>query len=198
MWDCQMNDSDLVNLILKFKASGKGLMSQGQYLSTAREINKTQPGNLLIFGLGEDANIWKQINNKGRTVFLEDDEDWIERFADQDLEIYDVVYNTKSEDHEDIKFDPKQLKMDLPEEIQNTTWDTILVDGPLGHNPPRPYRGPGRMKSIYTAHSLLKTGGTCIVDDMGRLIESKYSFHFFGKDNMYNLIDNKIGFFIKK
>ena len=193
-----MKDSDLVDLILKFKALNKGLMSQGQYLATAREINKTQPANLLIFGLGEDANIWKKINNKGRTVFLEDDKDWIKKFTDQSLEIYDVFYDTKSEDHENIGFDSELLKMNLPEQVKNTTWDTIFVDGPLGHNPPRPYKGPGRMKSIYTAHSLLKTGGTCIIDDMGRLIESKYAFHFFGRENMHNLVENKIGIFTKK
>ena len=192
-----MNNPDLTQLILEFKSSGKGLMSQPQYLSAAREINTAQPCNLLIFGLGQDAELWKQINKNGRTVFIEDDKDWIEKFLDRGLEIHNVTYNTKAQDHLDIKFEPSRLNLELPATIKNTSWDVIFVDGPLGHNPPRPYKGPGRMKSIYTAYSLLKNGGTCIIDDMGRLIESTYAFHFFGKENLFNLVENKLGFFKK-
>ena len=131
------------------------------------------------------------------TLFLEDDKDWIKKFAGKNLEIYDVVYNTKSEDHEKIGFNIELLKMNLPEQVRNTTWDTIFVDGPLGHNPPRPYKGPGRMKSIYAAYSLLRNGGTCIIDDIGRLIESKYAFHFLEKINMRDLIEDKVEFLQK-
>ena len=42
--------------------------------------------------------------------------------------------------------------MELPNDVTGVEWDVIFVDGPLGHNPPRPYKGPGRMKSIYAAH----------------------------------------------
>ena len=139
-----------------------------------RKINKTQPSNLLVFGLGEDACIWKQINNKGRTLFLEDDKDWIKKFAGKNLEIYDVVYNTKSEDHEKIGFNIELLKMNLPEQVRNTTWDTIFVDGPL-HNPPRYTK---RMKSIYAAYSLLNHH---LHYRRHREVDrSKYAFHFFG------------------
>lgn len=187
----------LVNLISDFKSSGKGLMSEAQYISVANEINKVQPCNLLIFGLGEDSHLWRDINKDGQTFFLEDDDDWIAKFSNKNLNIYSVSYTTKAEDHKSINFNTDKLKMDLPEKIKSIPWDIIFVDGPLGHNPPRPYKGPGRMQSIYAAHCLLKVGGICIFDDMGRLIESEYSNHFFGSDNMYNLIEDKVGFFKK-
>jgi hypothetical protein len=192
-----MKYSKLASLISEFKSSGKGLMTETQYNFAAQEINKIQPCNLLIFGLGEDALIWQNINSRGRTIFIEDDKDWIQEFVDTDLEIYNVSYNTRAEDHKNINFDLQLLEMNLPKEVTSMSWDIIFVDGPLGHNPPRPYKGPGRMKSIYAAYTLLKTGGVCIIDDMGRSIESRYSFHFFGENNMYQLIEDKLGFFKK-
>ena len=186
-------------LIHKMKAAGHGLMSLNQYLATAQQLDRLSPCNFLVFGLGHDAYVWDEINAGGRTVFLEDDEEWISNFEDSGLEVYPVNYNTKAADYEKIGFDESKLRMDLPKDITDVSWDMIFVDGPLGHNPPRPYKGPGRMKSIYAAYNLLKNNGICIMDDMGRLIESKYAYHFFGKENLLfgRLVENKIGIFTK-
>jgi len=187
-----------IDSILKMKEDGKGLMSQIQYMNVGYVVDIMSPCNFLVFGLGEDADTWKDINKGGRTVFLEDDSDWIEKFNNRDLEIHAVEYNTKAEDYLSIGFEKENLEMDLPESILNTEWDIIFVDGPLGHNPPRPFKGPGRMKSIYTAHKLLKNNGICIVDDMGREIEKLYSSHFFGEENLYQVIEDKVGIFKKR
>ena len=53
------------------------------------------------------------------------------------------------------------------------------------------------MQSMYAAYNLLKVGGICICDDMGRLVERKYSSHYFGKENLYNLVESKVGFYKK-
>ena len=166
-------------------------------MNVAEVINTLAPCNLLVFGLGEDSYLWQDINQGGRTVFLEDDQDWSAKFSESDLEIYNVVYNTKVEDHEKIGFDEELLKLDLPETIRNTEWDIIFVDGPLSHNPPRPYKGPGRMSSMYEASRLLKKSGILIADDLGRLVESKYAVHYFGQENLWKVIENKVGFFKK-
>jgi glucuronoxylan 4-O-methyltransferase len=186
------------NLIVDLKSSGKGLMSEAQYMNVGYVVDILSPCNFLIFGLGEDASVWSKINQGGRTVFLEDDKAWIEKFEDRGLEIYDVHYDSQSQNHELFGFDETKLKMDLPKEVANTKWDVVFVDGPLGHNPPRPFKGPGRMKSIYAAYTLLKENGICVVDDLGRLIEKKYSFHFFGEHNLYNVIEDKVGIFKKR
>ena len=184
-------------LIEEMKKSGKGLMSKGQYMALAETLDKLSPCNFLVFGLGEDADVWEEINKGGRTVFLEDDKEWIGKFKNKDLEIHPVEYNTRSEDYMKIGFDAEKLHMELPKDITDVEWDIIFVDGPLGHNPPRPFKGPGRMKSIYAAHSLLGGGGVCVVDDMGRIIESVYAHHFFGSENLYGLVEGKVGFFTK-
>lgn len=186
------------DLILEMKSQGIGLMSTNQYLNVGETISLFKPCNLLVFGLGGDANVWSKINENGRTVFLEDDIEWIKKFDKNNLEIYNVEYNTKAEDHEKIGFDENKLQLKLHDNILNTKWDIIFVDGPLGHNPPRPYKGPGRMKSIYTAHKLLKNNGICIVDDIGRLIEKKYADYYFGTENLYKVVENKVGFYYKK
>jgi len=187
-------------LIKKMKSEGKGLMSVNQYLAAAEQLDRISPCNFLVFGLGQDAHTWNKINEGGRTVFLEDDKEWISKFEDSGLEIYPVEYNTRAEDHEELGFDTSKLKMDIPDSVLSEEWDIVFVDGPLGHNPPRPYKGPGRMKSIYAAYNLLRENGVCIMDDMGRHIESKYAFYFFGKDNLLSgrLIENKIGIFKKR
>jgi len=53
------------------------------------------------------------------------------------------------------------------------------------------------MSSIFYSSKLLKSGGMAVVDDMGREIEKKYAYHYFGKDNLVNLIENKLGIFKK-
>ena len=192
-------DMSYHQLIYKMKANGHGLMSLNQYLAVAQKLDELAPCNFLVFGLGHDAYIWNEINEGGKTVFLEDDAEWTSKFNDSGLEIFSVKYDTKAADHEKIGFDEAKLKMDLPKAVTDVSWDMIFVDGPLSHNPPRPYKGPGRMKSIYAAYSLLKDKGICAMDDMGRLIESTYAYHFFGKENLIfgKLVENKIGIFTK-
>lgn len=180
-----------------FKDSGKGLMSTAQYLNVAEVVNILAPCNFLIFGLGEDSYLWQDLNAGGRTVFLEDDKEWSSKFSESSLEIHNVEYNTRVEDHEKIGFDENLLELNLPKTIRNTSWDIIFVDGPLSHNPPRPYKGPGRMSSMYEASRLLKKDGILIADDMGRLVEGKYSIHYFGQKNLWKVIENKVGFFKK-
>ena len=173
-------------------------MSQIQYMNVGYVVDVMSPCNFLIFGLGEDAELWKSINAKGRTAFVEDDQEWIEKFNGRDLEIYQADYDTLAKDYLDVGFDHENLKMDLPKEIADTKWDIIFVDGPLGHNPPRPFKGPGRMKSIYAAYNLLRDDGICIVDDMGREIEKLYSLNFFGEENLFQLVEDKVGIFKKR
>ena len=183
----------------EMKSKGVGLMSEIQYMNIGYLMSAIEPINLLVFGLGGDAYLWNKLNSKGKTIFLEDDAEWIEKFKDSGLNVVKVDYTTFVGDHEEINFDSEKLSMNLPKEIEETVWDFIIVDAPLGHGPPgRPYKGPGRMQSIFTAHKLLKEGGICIVDDMKRFVEQKYSMHYFGEDNLINLIEGKVAIFKKK
>lgn len=184
-----------------FIRSGKGLMSPNQYSHVAETIGIHSPCNLLVFGLGDDSYLWNSVNNGGKTVFLEDDKDWISQFIGKEgqstsLDIVQVEYLTQALDHEKIGYNQAELEVPtIPDRVRSVGWDVIFVDGPLGHNPPRPYKGPGRMSSLYEASRLVKPGGVVIVDDIGRLIESKYSIHYFGQENLWKVVENKVAFF---
>jgi len=179
------------------KNNNKGLMSKKQYLRIANELSDVSPCNLLVFGLGDDSYLWSKINLNGNTIFLEDDKNWIKTVNDGSLNVQLVEYKTNVADYKKIGFNEKNLKIDLPKNITSVKYDFIIVDAPLGHQPPRPYKGPGRMSSIFMASKLLKNGGVVVVDDMGRPIEREYAYHYFGKNNLKMLIENKVGIFTK-
>ena len=173
-------------------------MTEGQYMRLGWILNVKVPCNLLVFGLGDDSYAWDTLNKNGKTIFIEDDTEWSKKFKTSNLDIINVTYDTNVANHESIGFDKNILSMNLPERVRNTDWDFIIVDAPLGHGPPgRPYKGPGRMQSIYEAYNLLKPGGICAIDDFGRHVEQKYGFHYFKKENLIDAVEGKVAFFKK-
>lgn len=44
-----------------------------------RVLEKKSPCNFLVFGLGHDSLMWTALNHGGRTVFLEEDQSWIDQ-----------------------------------------------------------------------------------------------------------------------
>lgn len=69
--------------------------------------------------------------------------------------------------------------LNLSDSILNTKWDIIIVDGPVGHNPPclkcklcsKEKPAPGRMSSIFTSSKICSTDTVVIIDDIDREIE---------------------------
>ncbi len=197
-----MTKMNYVEIIKKFKSEGKGLMSENQYLHLGGLLDTMKPCNFLVFGLGEDSFLWSQINLGGKCVFLEDSLEWIEKFKNSGLDIRSVVYNTHVSDFENLINNEERLRLDLPDDVKNTAWDLILVDAPLGHGPinpslgrgsGRPFKGPGRMSSIYEASRLISKNGVVVIDDLGRLAESTYAVKYFGNEAI--VIENKLGIF---
>ena len=177
------------------KRQKKGLMSIKQYGKIAKQLEKMVPCNLLVFGLGDDSYLWRNINKQGNTIFLEDDPEWINSMNDGSLDVFQVNYTTKVEDHEKIGFEAEKLNLVLPERVRSMSFNFIIVDAPLGHQPPRPHKGPGRMSSIYTASQLIDRSGVVVVDDMGREVEKKYAFHYLGQNNLVEIVEGKVGIF---
>ena len=170
-------------------------MSFRQYWHIAREIELISPANIIVFGLGFDSLLWNKLNKNGKTIFIEDDKDWIEKFKYKNLKINKVSYETEIKRYREYGIDNEFLLLKLSKEIFQTKWDIIIVDGPLGHQPPRKWAGPGRMSSLYTAKKLSRFAKYIIVDDFTRKIEKKYSLHYFGKQNLYKIIEKKLAFF---
>ena len=131
-------------------------MSFKQYWILAKHIEKYAPCKLLVFGLGYDSLLWDSLNKRGKTLFLEDNNEWIKNFSNSNLLIKEVKYKTKIQDYKKYGFNDKVLMLDLEEEIYSENWDMIIVDAPLGHQPPRKWSGPGRMSSLFSAKILSK------------------------------------------
>ena len=207
-----MNYKELVN---KY---GNGLMTQGQYEEIAKELEPHCPCNLLVFGLGGDSYLWQNLNINGLTIFLESDKRWVSKVLNEEheecsyflsssekenvqnnnLKVHHVVYKTFARRWRLVGFDEEKLKIELPDEVTQVSWDFIIVDAPTGHQPPRPYKGPGRMSSIFSASSLIKEDGIVIIDDYNREIEKTYSNHYFGEENLFKVVEEKVAFFKNK
>lgn len=163
---------------------------------TSRVLEKKSPCNFLVFGLGHDSLMWSSLNHNGRTVFLEEDEAWIEQIRRRfpGLESYHVTYDSKVNEADNLmevgkgpectsvgnpRFSMCQLALKgLPSEVYDIQWDLIMVDAPTGYYE----EAPGRMTAIYTAGMLARnreSGETDVfVHDVNRVVEDKFSKAF--------------------
>lgn len=164
---------------------------------TLRVLQRKSPCNFLVFGLGNDSLMWSMLNYGGRTVFLEENEKWMQEVKKYmpSMEAYHVNYDTykvteavtalhvgKQDDCKEVN-DPRLSKCQLaiktfPDVVYNTEWDVIMVDAPTGFRPDL----PGRMTAIYTAGLMAryrKNGETDVfVHDIDRWVENKFSMAF--------------------
>ncbi|KAL6180656.1 hypothetical protein ACLB2K_047317 [Fragaria x ananassa] len=171
---------------------------------TAKILDKKSPCNFLVFGLGHDSLMWSALNHGGRTIFLEEDESWIEQIRRRfpTLESYHVTYNSKVNEADnlmdvgqgpectavgsDIKYSMCQLALKgLPSQVYDMKWDLIMVDAPTGYHD----QAPGRMSAIYTAGMIARNkeeGETThvFVHDVNRVVEDKFSMSFLCKGYM--------------
>ncbi|KAI3497527.1 hypothetical protein L1887_40204 [Cichorium endivia] len=163
---------------------------------TKKILDKKSPCNFLVFGLGHDSLMWSSLNFNGRTVFLEEDEAWIEQIKKRFpmLESYHVTYDSKVNQADSLmeagrgpectavgetRHSVCQLALKgLPEDVYETTWDLIMVDAPTGYYD----EAPGRMSAIYTAGMMARNraeGETDVfVHDVNRVVEDKFSNAF--------------------
>jgi glucuronoxylan 4-O-methyltransferase len=155
-----------------------------------KKARKT-PCSLLVFGLGNDTVFWSLLNQGGNTVFLEDNEFWLKRICQQTPGIKAVLveFNTKRSDWKKLLESPASLDMSLPDEISAQKWDIVVVDGPAGYDD----NTSGRMKSIYTASKLVKSGGDVFVHDCNREIEDIYCNELLKPENLSVEIRHPIG-----
>ncbi|XP_059653626.1 glucuronoxylan 4-O-methyltransferase 1 [Cornus florida] len=163
---------------------------------TLKVLEKKSPCNFLVFGLGHDSLMWHSLNHGGRTIFLEEDQSWIEQIKRQFpmLESYHVTYDSKVSRADELMEvgkgpecaaigDPRysmcQLALKgLPSDVYAIKWDLIMVDAPTGYHE----EAPGRMTAIYTAGMMARIredGETDVfVHDVNRVVEDKFSMAF--------------------
>lgn len=173
-----------------FERINKGIqLSPEQLISIINTIN--QPCNLLVFGVGNDSSLWIKANKSGKTVFIENNTDWLDKIKQINPELQAVLveYKTMLSKWKELINKPTELEMDLNSSeynIRKTKWDVILVDAPMGYKDEH----PGRMQSIYEASRLVKDGGHIFVHDCNRKVEDKYTTRFLLKENLIEEIGN--------
>jgi hypothetical protein len=168
-------------------ASNPGQISAWGYRTIAklmlglRNVSHERIPGLLIFGTGRDSGFWQDVAEaaRGRVVFLESEQGWIERTRSSWplITVIKVDYGPeKRADWLKLLDKPQSFfELDVPEVVGNgQEWDVILVDSPAGYSDST----PGRMKSIATAVKLAESnpyGASVFVHDIDRTVEKVYS-----------------------
>jgi uncharacterized protein (TIGR01627 family) len=162
-------------------------LSTREYALIAENLFQRQPCNMLVFGVGNDSCLWMQINKMGNTVFLENEQNWLQKIQNQlpAIKVHLVSYNTLRSQWLALLSDSNEnaLYMDLPKDLMDTPWDIIFVDGPAGYDDTK----PGRMKSIYMASLIAKLQNKNVavfVHDCDRIVEATYCDTFFDKEEL--------------
>eukprot|EP00241_Pyramimonas_parkeae_P019671 CAMPEP_0114280206 /NCGR_PEP_ID=MMETSP0059-20121206/2313_1 /TAXON_ID=36894 /ORGANISM="Pyramimonas parkeae, Strain CCMP726" /LENGTH=305 /DNA_ID=CAMNT_0001400589 /DNA_START=82 /DNA_END=999 /DNA_ORIENTATION=+ len=172
-------------------------MTFEQYTYVTQLLFHHAPANVLIWGLGQDSNLWSTINRHGRTAFLENHEVWLNKMKENLPDAESHLYNYKlqfsnnvsnSERHmkkllaEDKQAQHDDLYQKLPADLEDVKWDVILVDSPA-------YAKETRMESIWNSKrlkdNLLQHPGHIVhilVHDCERTIERMFSDEFLGRD----------------
>lgn len=146
---------------------------QAQAISMA--ITSRPKCNLLVFGVGNDSLLWKDINSKGKTVFLETSAEWMATVKEWDqsldcrlLECYDLTVKKSLESNVDLS------AYDMPSVFSEAEWDVILIDAPPGYKD----SDPRRALAIYWSSKASSSSTHIFVDDYERPLESMYADKF--------------------
>ena len=170
--------------IKKLVESNPKQLSVDEYLTIANQVKNEAPCNFLVFGLGNDSSLWMKINEKGNTVFIEDNEKWYNKIKTQynRINAHLVNYDTLRKNAKLLLNEKDKLELKLHESILKTKWDIIFVDAPRGNRPEL----PGRMKSIYMASKLAQNSNKTyvFVHDCNRKVERMYCDQYLLKDNL--------------
>ncbi|MBK8163197.1 MAG: hypothetical protein IPK65_08630 [Gammaproteobacteria bacterium] len=145
-------------------------------------VVRMRPIRMLVFGVGNDSTFWRQLNERGSTVFLEDNAQWMSTVLARDplADVRLVSYHTQIEESQRLMERPELLQLDLPQDVRGLRWDVVIVDAPAGWQSGQ----PGRMKSIFEASRLVCNGGHVFVHDCDREVEKAYCDRYLRPDRL--------------
>ena len=169
------------------------IMWISEMLHAAQFQNKKAP-NFLIFGVGFDSPTWKQINCNGRTIFVEDDLEWMEKVskAFPGLEMHKVDYKSSVAQVNDFFSSPTH-DFSIHTTVDAECFDVILIDAPKGYTDEQ----PGRMIPAYWSD---KKASRCLhqenkativfLHDIERPAEQTIMKHCFSSENGWHHLGN--------
>ena len=174
-----MNWVIMYDKIIELVNSNPGQLSVKEYEFIYEKLHNHGSCNFLVFGAGNDSKLWLDINKSGKTVFIENNEEWIDTVKSKvdGIDIRKVDYTTVLSDWMDVLNSPDKLHIDLGEDVINTVWDFIFIDSPMGFGD-----NPGRMQSIYSASQL--TCDNYFLHDVDRPVEFVYGDKYLGVPTM--------------
>ncbi|KAK7836130.1 putative methyltransferase [Quercus suber] len=144
------------------------LLTLGEVTVSYDVLKARAPCNFLVFGLGHDSLMWTSLNPRGKTVFLEEDPKWFQTVLKDSpyLKAHMVKYRTQLSQADDLLSSYRSERLcspsdaylrgntrcrlaleSLPDEVNETEWDLIMIDGPRGYFA----EAPGRMGAIFSA-----------------------------------------------
>ncbi|KAE8719294.1 zinc finger family protein [Hibiscus syriacus] len=76
----------------------------GEISVTYNVLRNRSPCNFLVFGLGYDSRMWNALNPHGKTLFLEEDQKWVDNVlkGEPDIRAYAVNYRTQLKEAGDL------------------------------------------------------------------------------------------------
>ena len=176
---------ELEPLITAIRQRDRNQLSRAEYRYLAELLVARGGCRLLVFGAGNDSELWLRANAAGTTIFLEDSESWIAKVEQRlpEITIHQVTYGTKRSQWQELLEGPvEHLELELPSAVEGTPWDIIFVDAPTAFFT----TCPGRMKSIYTGARLARRGRAAdvLVHDCDRPVEQAYCDRFFASGEL--------------
>jgi uncharacterized protein (TIGR01627 family) len=177
--DLSLNEVDKIQTVVNI-CDG---MCFDQYKSIYNCIKSKKGSNVLVFGVGSDSDLWYETNEGGKTIFLENNDEWFANVTEKSphLDVRFIKYTGDGHQSDELlqEYDSGNhdcLLIDLPEDIRKIKWDVIIVDGPAAWD----NKYPCRMKSIYEAYNLSKNTDEIdiFVHDTHRKIEIQYCDYF--------------------
>lgn len=173
----ELRKADFSKDVTNLYQSNPNQGSQREYEFIKNILIDMAPLNFLVFGCGRDSILWLNCNEGGKTIFLEDNSDWINmvRFKIQGIDIREIKYSCVMREWETLLDYKQRLLIELPEDVKKIKWDLIFVDAPCGVAE----KDIGRMQSIYSASTL-----NCkryLLHDCDRQVEQIYGDKYLGK-----------------
>ncbi|GMI87678.1 hypothetical protein like AT1G67330 [Hibiscus trionum] len=175
----------------------------GEISVTFDVLKKRNPCNFLVFGLGYDSLMWDALNPQGKTLFIEEDQKWVDIVLKgaPNLRAYAVKYRTQLKEAGALlnhyRKEPSCFPSNaylrgndrcrlaltgFPDEFYDTDWDLIMIDAPRGYFP----EAPGRMAAIFSAAVMARNrNGSSVthvfLHDVDRKVEKLFATEFLCK-----------------
>ena len=184
-----MSIAELIHNYFEPLDGKQGSCTLNEYVAIVATLYQRVPCNLLVFGAGQDSVGWNSLNEGGKTIFIEDQDKWIQHVESLcgSGKVIKVNYPSSSVRWRFNLIDVKEgnvssdLTLDLPPWLRSTPWDCIIVDGPMGEI----YGGPGRQCSLIEASRLASKNCVLCVHDANRNLERLFCRQLFDCDRLF-------------